>query len=63
MIIELPFVSNIKLSKEFTVEEMITATYNLKSHKFDYWYELFCDTKIKIDNDKINVCLSFDHGS
>lgn len=63
MIIELPFVSNIKLGKEFTLEEMITTIYNLKSHKFDYWYELFCDTKIKIDNDKIDVCLSFDHGS
>lgn len=63
MIIELPFETEIKLRKEFTLEEMITATYNLKSHKFDYWYELFCDTKITIGGDKIDVCLSFDHGS
>jgi len=63
MIIKLPFESSIKLSKEFTLEEMITSTYNLKSHKFDYWYELFCDTKIIIDDDEIVVCLSFDHGS
>ena len=63
MIIELPFESKIKLGKEFTLEEIITTIYNLKSHKFDYWYELFCDTKIKIDNDRIDVCLSFDHGS
>lgn len=63
MIIELPFVSEIELGKKFTLEEIITAVYNSKSHKFDYWYELFSSTNVKIGGNKINVCLSFDHGS
>lgn len=40
---------------------MITTIYNLKLHKFDYQYESLCNTNIKIDNDKIDVCLSFDN--
>jgi len=65
MIIKLPFEQNIKLSNEFTLEEFIIASINLKSHKFDYWYELYCGTNYKINDsgDEIYINLDFDHGS
>jgi hypothetical protein len=63
MIINLPFESNIKLPKEFTLENLVTSLYNLKSHKFDYWYELFCDTNVKVKDNEVIVNLNFDHGS
>lgn len=63
MVIELPFKTYIQLPNEFTLEDLITNLYNLKSHKFDFWYELFCDTNIKVKNNQINVSLNFDHGS
>jgi len=39
--------------------------HKLKSHKFDYWYELFCDAKIECDQQLkiLTIKLHFDHGS
>jgi hypothetical protein len=63
MIIDLPFVSNIELGCEFTLEELIIACTNLKSHKFDNCYELYCDSKCEIADNQIVINACFDHGS
>ena len=63
MVISLPFETNIKLQKEFTLEEMITALYNLKTHKFDYWYELFSGATVKVSNTEIDLDIILGHGS
>ena len=63
-LIELPFLTKINLGKEFTLEDLIISNSNLKSHKFDYWYELYtgCSSKIK-NNNSVMIELKFNHGS
>ena len=51
------------LGKEFTLEDLITANSNLKSHKFDYWYELYTGCVCANKNNSIVINLEFDHGS
>jgi len=63
MIIKLPFEKKVILNNQFTLEDLIVANTNVKSHKFDYWYELFCRTKCVVNNDIININLIIDHGS
>jgi hypothetical protein len=64
-LIELPFVSEIYLGKEFTLEDLITANSNVKSHKFDYWYELYTDCIVENDENtnSISILLKYNHGS
>jgi len=62
-LIRLPFLTEINLGKEFTLEDLIIANTNLKSHKFDNWYELYCGAKCEKKNNLIEVSLDFDHGS
>jgi hypothetical protein len=56
----LPFVESVKLGREFTFFDLLTANANLKSHKFDYNYEMFFEAFI---NEQGQVELMFDHGS
>lgn len=56
----LPFVESVSLGREFTFFDLLTANANLKSHKFDNNYELFCEAFI---NEQGQVELVFDHGS
>ena len=56
----LPFVESVSLGREFTFFDLLTANANLKSHKFDYNYEMFCETLI---NEQGQIELVFDHGS
>jgi hypothetical protein len=56
----LPFVESVSLGREFTFFDLLTANSNLKSHKFDYNYEMFCKAFI---NEQGQVELEFDHGS
>lgn len=63
MLIKLPFVNQIELGKIFTLEDLIVGGFNLRSHKFDNYYELYSTASCKVDIDKINVELNFDHGS
>ena len=42
---------------------ILTGFHKMKSHKFDYWYELFCDTNVKVKDNEVIVNLNFDHGS
>lgn len=62
--IKLPFYSKIELGKTVTLKNLIDACYKIKSHKFDYWYELYCGVSsiTKVEN-KLNVYVDFDHGS
>jgi hypothetical protein len=62
-IIRLPFVEEVKLNNEFTLEDLVISFTNLRSHKFDGWYELLCDAGVIIEDDNIIIELNFDHGS
>lgn len=64
-IIELPFLDEINLGKKFTLEDLIKTNSNLKSHKFDYWYELYigCDSNSNDNNNSLTIELKFCHGS
>jgi len=53
----------VKLNKIISLYDFITACYNLKSHKFDKWYELYCRCKIKEKENEIEINLQFDYGS
>jgi hypothetical protein len=55
--------SEVQLDKEFNLYELILTNTNLKSHKFDKWYELYCGAKCKKIGNKIQINLEFDHGS
>ncbi len=62
-ILKLPFVKEVNLGKEFTFYDLLTANSNLKSHKFDNNYEMFCKAScITLDN-LIKIQLDFNHGS
>lgn len=62
-LINLPFVTKIDLENRFTLYDLLTSNTNLKSHKFDNWYELYCNATCKNNNGQITVELNFDHGS
>jgi hypothetical protein len=62
-LIELPFLTETNLGKEFTLEDLIISNTNLKSHKFDYWYELYIGCSCKIDDNLIVIELKYCHGS
>lgn len=46
-----PFIiyKKIKLSKIFTLKDLIVCGFNLKSHKFDRFYELYLSTFCEVD--------------
>jgi hypothetical protein len=44
-------------------EILIGSNSNLKSHKFDNWYELYCGTKYTQKKNLVTIELEFDHGS
>jgi hypothetical protein len=62
-LLKLPFVSELELGTEFTLYDLLVANSNLKSHKFDNWYELYCGTKCKQTQNLVTIELDFDHGS
>lgn len=59
----LPYIKTIKLNSTFTLNELFVAYHKIKSHKFDYWYELFCNVDITRSDNKMLIEFSFDHGS
>lgn len=67
---KLSFWEKYKIYKEtdVTLHDLIIAAYKIRSHKFEDWYEMFCELgNIKIketDNGKmITMFAKFDHGS
>jgi hypothetical protein len=62
-LIKLPFETKIVLGNEFSLEDIVVSFTNLKSHKFDGWYELYCGAKCKINQDDMIMELNLDHGS
>ena len=61
--IKLPFVDKVEFKNEFTLRQILDAYFNLKSHKFDKWYELFSSCKVKENGKDITITMVFDHGS
>ena len=63
----LPYHEKYTIDCPFTLNDFLTGYHKIKSHKFDYWYELFCNCNFKFD--KINdlntliIECDFDHGS
>ncbi|AQN67898.1 hypothetical protein [Saudi moumouvirus] len=64
----------VQKNRELTFHNLIIAAFKIKSHKFDSWYELFCDFKEENlfvshhSNSKnrwmeITAVVEFDHGS
>lgn len=64
-LIELPFYSKVRLGKTFTLHEFVVAAYKIKSHKFDYHYELFYNIdaiRYDVKSKEIFIETNFDHG-
>ena len=64
--IQLPFEPTVLLRAPFTLAELLQATFRLKSHKFDFWYELFISASVQARPGKrtsMHVRMKFDHGS
>lgn len=51
------------LTKKFTYGDLLEKLFEIKSHKFDLWYELFCDANAVVTDKKITINMHFDHGS
>ena len=65
-LIQLPFETAVLLRAPFTLAELIQATFRLKSHKFDFWYELFTRASVQARTGKrtpMHVHMLFGHGS
>jgi hypothetical protein len=59
----LPFHEKFSMPKHFTLGQLADAFYRIKSHKFDSWYELFTHVNVLCSRDRIQINVSFDHGS
>jgi hypothetical protein len=46
-----------------TLRDLVEGMYRVKSHKFDYNYELFCGSQITKVKNGIRIEFDFDHGS
>jgi len=51
------------LNSNCSLQQFADACYRVKSHKFDYWYELYSDAQIMEQTDTYYIDISFDHGS
>ena len=58
----LPFTTRTQM-KSPTLREFISHLYLLKSHKFDSWYEMYCNLTAKELEYTCEIDLHFDHGS
>lgn len=61
--ITLKFYNEWALNNEFSLHQLVTGLHKIKSHHFDYWYELFGGSTTKLKDDVINITCDFDHGS
>lgn len=60
----LEFYPTVFTDKIISLNILAKYFYKLKSHKWDKWYEMFCDTDIKVDKERnIIVDFRYDHGS
>lgn len=61
--IALPFKSRVNLNKQFTLKDVLVANSQLKSHKFDYNYEMYCSAECEYTPNAVIVDINMDHGS
>lgn len=59
----LDFHDEFELENNCTLYKFADACYRVKSHKFDYWYELYGAVSIKSTKSEFKIDLGFDHGS
>jgi len=57
-------ICDINIQNMITMKQFIDICYQLKSHKWDTWYELYCGIKyFGTKKNKISLSITFDHGS
>ena len=63
--LELPFINDQILTLPISLSDITTPLYNIKSHKWGKWYELYCNCHIEnnINTNYIMLKFDFDHGS
>lgn len=62
--VRLPFVEEVSIPKNSTLDDVIMAFLTLRSHKFENWYEMFSSAEVSFTDDgDANITLEFDHGS
>tara|TARA_R110002111_G_scaffold21318_13_gene49818 strand:+ start:1235 stop:1567 length:333 start_codon:yes stop_codon:yes gene_type:complete len=61
-LVKIPFYDAIILENP-TTHDFIRALYQIKSHHWENWYELFCTSNINVENDIYTLEIQFDHGS
>ena len=54
---------SITLNGDISLYDFIVACFKVKHHKFDLWYELYCNSNLKYESNNIIIELIFDHGS
>ena len=63
--IELDFYKRVELIAPITILDFIDGIYRIKSHKLDYWYELYSGIRLEYNKEKniLTLIFDFDHGS
>lgn len=63
--IVLPFYNFQELGTNFSMSDLLTSIFKIKSHKFDFNYEMFLNIKVSNNksNDTTTLNVYFDHGS
>jgi len=61
--VKLDFYKMLNVDCPITLKEFFEELYRLKSHKWDYWYELYSSCTTKLTRQQLNVVMHFDHGS
>ncbi|XWV25565.1 hypothetical protein QJ856_gp0189 [Tupanvirus deep ocean] len=59
-----PHTTICQVDNKIAFKDFVKACFDIKSHKFDFWYELYCGTKdIKDIGNSYVITVCFDHGS
>jgi hypothetical protein len=63
--LEVPYEREVELTLPVKLTDFIEALFRIKSHKWDFWYELYCDVSIEHEylSDTMTLQITFDHGS
>lgn len=64
ILVQLPYKETVHIEKDIiSIHDITIAFFQIKSHKFDFWYELYNSVKCSIVNDCLHIDIEFDHGS
>jgi len=62
-VVVLPFEQYIEMNNKITMGELLTSLYTIKSHKFDYNYEMYFEIILRHSSHYNRCDFTFDHGS